>query len=165
LPKWFRRPSEAAAPVSAPVLAVGTLEIREPWARGMAESSNGGGFLTLRNRSGSPDRLVAAASPAAERVEIHAVKVVGADIEMRPLDKGLVIPADSTVVLQPRGYHLLLLGLKAPLSPGERLPLTLTFEKAGSIGVEFAIAAPGPVGEATLLDKPQPGPRPGPQPG
>src|SRR5262245_1823586 len=127
LPKWLRRQPEAVPP--PPIATVGSIEIRQPWARWMADSATGGGFLTLTNTGDTADRLLAAASPAAERVEIHAIKVVGADIEMRPLDKGLAIGADSTVVLKPRGYHLLLVGLKAPLTQGERLPIVLTFEK------------------------------------
>ena len=48
--------------------------------------------------------------------------------------------------LKPRGYHLLLQGLTAPLNTGSRLPATLVFEKAGTIDIEFLVEAPGPVG-------------------
>ena len=51
---------------------------------------------------------------------------------MRPMANGLAIPAGHTTILKPRGYHLLLLGVKAPLVKGSTLPVTLTFEKAGS---------------------------------
>lgn len=111
-----------------------------------------GGFFTITNTGTTPDRLVAAASPLAERVEIHAIKVVGADIEMRPLNDGLVVHPGSTLELKPRGYHLLLIGLKVAPARGTRVPVTLTFEKAGTIEVSLAVSTPGPVG-AEILDE------------
>jgi copper(I)-binding protein len=141
--KWFRGPAKPAA-------ALNGLSLSRPWARpDRAVPTLAGGFLTIRD-AGAADRLVAAQSPLAERVEIHAIKVVGADIFMRPLPDGLVIPADSTIELKPRGYHLLLVGLKAPPVEGSRLPVTLTFEKAGRIEIELAIEAPGLVGNEIL---------------
>jgi hypothetical protein len=42
------------------------------------------------------------------------------------------------------GYHLMLVGLKQPLKPGERFPLTLIFENAGRIELMVNVdAAPG----------------------
>ena len=52
---------------------------------------------------------------------------------MRPLDKGLAIEAGKTVKLAPGGYHLMLMDLKSPLKQGEKVPLTLEFEKAGKV--------------------------------
>ncbi len=69
---------------------------------------------------------------------------------MRPLGNGLVVPAGSTLVLRPRGYHLLLTGLEAPPVPGARLPVTLAFERAGSIDIDLAVLSPGPIGVEVL---------------
>jgi copper(I)-binding protein len=101
--------------------------------------------------------LVAASSPAAETVEIHAIKVVGGDITMRPRADGLAVPGGVTLTLQPRGYHLLLIGLREPWIRGARLSVTLTFEKAGSIDVAFPVEAPGPVGTEILVEERQRG--------
>lgn len=153
MPNWFRRAAKAP-----PAATLGSLEISQPWARSASASSlEGGGFFTLVNKGGAADRLIAASSPAAERIEIHAIKVVGGDIEMRPLENGLAIHPGSTATFKPRGYHLLLIGLKAPLGPGGAVPVTLTFEKAGSIDIELAVAAPGPVGRAVLDEEGQQG--------
>ena len=57
------------------------------------------------------------------------------------------------MTLKPRGYHLLLLGVKAPLAKGSTLPVTLTFEKAGAVTVEFAVEEPGLIGEAILNEE------------
>ena len=151
---WFRRkPQEAPA---APSAVCGTLEMHKPWARSSSLSlSDGfaGAFLSIANRGPHDDRLVAASSALADRVELCGIKVVGADIEMRPMANGVAIPAGGTMTLKPRGYHLLLHGLEAPLAKGSTLPVTLTFEKAGTVAVDFAVEEPGLVGEAILNEK------------
>jgi periplasmic copper chaperone A len=152
---WFRRASKQAPP-SVPSAVHGALEIHRPWARSSSHhlpNSVAAAFLAIANRGPDDDRLVAASSPLAERVELHGIKVVGADIDMRPLANGVAIPADHTMTLKPRGYHLLLLGVKAPLAKGSTLPVTLIFEKAGTVAVEFAVEEPGLVGEAILNEE------------
>jgi periplasmic copper chaperone A len=67
--------------------------------------------------------------------------------------KGVVIQGSHTTVLKPRGYHLLLLGVKASLVKGSTLPVTLTFEKAGTVTVEFAVEESGLIGEAILNEE------------
>jgi copper(I)-binding protein len=54
---------------------------------------------------------------------------------MRPLEKGVAIEPGKTVMLAPGGSHLMLLHLKSPLKQGDRLPVTLEFEKAGKVKV------------------------------
>lgn len=105
--------------------------------------------MTVVN-DGETDRLVSASCPDARVVEIHSIRVKGPVLEMRKLDGGLVIPPANQQILKPRGYHLLLSGLASPLAVGSRLPITLVFEKAGSVTVDFAVEAPGAVGHATL---------------
>ena len=151
--KWLRR-----EPKSAPAATRGSIEIRRPWARQAMETpGRAGGFFTLTNKGTEPDRLVAASSPAAGKIEIHAIKVVGGDVGMRPREDGLAAPAGVTLTLQPRGYHLLLIDLKTPLVPGAHLAVTLIFEKAGSIDVELLIDAPGRVGTEVLGEERQRG--------
>ena len=131
-----------------------SIDISRPWARtGSATELRAAGFMTLANKGKEADRLVAAISPLAEKIESHGIKVVGSDIAMRPLERGVGLPADTTITLQPRGYHLLLQGLKTPLSQGQRVPVTLTFEKAGTRQIELTVEAAGPIGSDTLLEK------------
>ena len=131
-----------------------TLEISRPWARAATTADKtGGGFFTLENKGNEPDRLVAASTPAAEAVEIHAIKVIGPDIKMRPIDNGLAVPPRTTITLKPRGYHLVMKGLKAPLVAGATVSAVLTFEKAGRRTVEMKVEAPGLVGEDAINEK------------
>lgn len=131
-----------------------TLEIGKPWmCAAKTAAGTGAGFFTLANQGSEGDRLISAATTAAETVEIHAIKVVGPDIKMMALETGLSFPANTTITLKPRGYHLLMKDLKAPLVVGTKVPVTLTFEKAGARTVEMTVEAERIVGQAVLNEK------------
>lgn len=115
------------------------IEVSAPWARPTAGAAKtGAAYLTIENRGAAADRLVAAAAPVADTVEIHTVVKDGDVMRMRPV-QAVEIAAGATQKLQPGGFHIMLIGLKAPLKAGERFPLDLTFEKAGRRTVEVAI--------------------------
>ena len=100
-----------------------SIDISRPWARtSPGIEGQAGGFFTVTNKGGEADLLVAAASPAAARIDIHGIRVVGSVITMRSMEKGLRVPPDTAITLKPRGYHLLLLGVRAPLAKGSTLP-------------------------------------------
>ena len=71
------------------------------------------------------------------------MKVENGVMKMREVAGGLPIPASGSVVLKPGSYHVMLIGLKKPLTVGEKFPLTLTFEKAGNISVTVPVQAMG----------------------
>jgi copper(I)-binding protein len=151
---WFGRKSNEG--LATPASVHGALEVHKPWARSSSHplpNNFGGAFLSIANKGPEDDRLVAASSPMADHIEMYGIKVVGADIEMRPLANGVAIPAGHTITLKPRGYHLLLVGVRALLAKGSTLPVTLTFEKAGAVAVEFAVEEPGLIGEAILNEE------------
>ena len=119
----------------------GAIEIRQPWTRATPPTAeSGGGFLVLANTGTTPDRLIAVKSPAAE---IHEMKMDGNVMRMRELEKGIEIPPGATVELKPGGFHIMFMGLKAPFAKDAKVPLTLVFEKAGSVDVELQVAAMG----------------------
>ncbi|MDF3605009.1 copper chaperone PCu(A)C [Paracoccus sp. DMF-8] len=97
-----------------------------------------GGFVTIAN-AGADDRLVAAASPIAERVEIHEMAMQDDVMQMRELPDGLPIGAGETVELKPGGLHLMFFGLTGPLTEGETIPVTLSFEKSGEIEIPLTV--------------------------
>jgi copper(I)-binding protein len=146
--KWLRR----SEPKEVPAASLGPLQIVKPWAcSSSSEPGVAGAFMTVVN-DGETDRLVSASCPAAGSVEIHAIRVKGPLLEMRKLDTGLVIPPSNRQVLKPRGYHILLSSLASPLSIGSTLPVTLVFEKAGSVTVACEVHAPGAVGAQALSE-------------
>ena len=123
---------------------LGALEIADPWARATPPSAPaGGGFLKITNTGSAPDRLVSVSSPAADLVQVHEMKMDGNVMRMRAVENGLEIPAGGSVMLAPGGFHLMMMGLKAPLKQGASVPVTLVFEKAGKIDVDLAVEAMG----------------------
>ncbi|MEO8344133.1 MAG: copper chaperone PCu(A)C [Betaproteobacteria bacterium] len=101
-----------------------------------------GAFLTIENRGKDADRLVGASSPVAGQVEIHEMAMDGGVMKMRAV-KEVDLPPGAKVQLRPGGYHVMLQSLKQPLKAGDAMPLTLTFEKAGSIDIKVQVEAMG----------------------
>ncbi|MBN9091517.1 MAG: copper chaperone PCu(A)C [Reyranella sp.] len=133
-----------AAPAIAHDYKLGALQIGNPWARATPPTApSGGGFLSITNTGTTPDRLVSAKSPAADMVQVHEMKMDGNVMRMREIEKGLEIAPGATVTLAPGGLHLMMMGLKAPFKQGEKVPVTLTFEKAGKIDVELVVVPIG----------------------
>ena len=137
-----------AAAIAVPAIAhdykLGALEISHPWTRATpATAQSGGGFLTITNKGTAPDRLIAARSTVSDKVEVHEMKMDGNVMRMRELEKGLEIPAGATVMLKPGGYHIMFMGLKAPLAKDAKVPVTLVFEKAGSLDIVLDVEALG----------------------
>jgi copper(I)-binding protein len=144
---WLRRDRK-----ETPAVSLGPLHIVRPWARSSATSPwTGGGFMTIVN-DGAEDRLRSAYSEAAGWIDIYGIRVVGPGLQMQGLDGSLAIPTGTTL-LRPRGYHLLMRGLVAPLVAGTRLPLTLHFESAGDVDVALEVQAPGIVGSQALFSE------------
>jgi periplasmic copper chaperone A len=80
------------------------------------------------------------------RIELHTHIMDGDVMRMREMEGGIPLPPGETVKLQPGGFHIMLLGLKQGLAAGSRFPLTLTFEKAGSVQVDVPVEAMGSMG-------------------
>ncbi len=135
--------SAATLTASAHSYKLGDIDIGHPYTRPTREGQQvGGGYLKLANK-GVADRLVSAASPAAASVEIHSMSMEGDVMKMRQVD-AIDLPTGATVLLQPGGYHLMLMGLKAPLKAGDKIPLTLKFERAGEVVVTVNVELPKP---------------------
>ena len=81
-------------------------------------------------KSASPLKLVKAESTIAGIVEIHNMKMNDGVMQMKALD-AVDVPAGKLVELKPGGMHIMLLKVKKPITPGDKVPLTLTFEAAG----------------------------------
>lgn len=129
----------------------GPLKIGHPWSRATpAGAKVGGGYLSIENTGTTVDRLVSVSVPFAGRSEIHEMAVKDGIMTMRPLDNGIELPAGTKVEFKPGGYHIMFMELKQQLKQGEMMKGTLTFEKAGTVDVEFkvdSIAAKGSEGK------------------
>ncbi len=127
--------------------AADDVRVTEPWARATAKTARTGVvYLQLENAGDAADKLVAASTPAAGRVELHTHMQDGDVMRMRAVEAVEVGPR-SKVRLQPGSLHLMLIDLKAPLTEGSHFPLTLRFEKAGDVTVEVAVQGAGSMGK------------------
>ena len=126
----------------APMVTVGDLEISGAFTRAtLPNAPVGAGYLTITNKGTSDDRLLAATSPAAGMTQIHEMKLEGDVMKMTELTDGVVVPAGGTVTLAPGGLHIMFMDLTQPVVQDTTIPVTLTFEKAGTVEVELAVGA------------------------
>jgi copper(I)-binding protein len=138
----------AAAPALAQTYHVGALRIANPWIRPTPRGApTAAGYLTVTNTGAHPDRLLGGSSPSAAAVEIHLMTMTGDIMRMRPVAGGLVIPPGRTVSIEPGGYHLMLMAPRRPFAPGQKVPATLRFERAGSVTIVFSVQPAPPPGE------------------
>lgn len=144
----------AAAPVRAEEVKAGDLVITQAWSRATPGGAKvGGGYLTIENKGSAPDRLIGGSADVSAKIQVHEMSMNNGVMTMRPVEGGLVIEPGKTVKLSPGGLHLMLLDLKGSLKQGEKLPITLEFEKAGKVQVVFDVGSIGAMGPATA-DKP-----------
>jgi len=138
------------APALADEVKAGDLVITQAWSRATPGGAKvAGGYLTIQNKGSAADRLVGGAADVADKVQVHEMATTNGVMTMRPLDKGLSIEPGKTVNLAPGGYHLMLLDLKSPLKQGDKVPVTLEFEKAGKVKLSLdvqGVGAKGPAG-------------------
>jgi periplasmic copper chaperone A len=122
------------------------VKVDQAWARPTVPGQQGGGgFLSITSPAG--DRLIGGSTPLAERFELHTMAMKGDVMEMRQLD-AIDLPAGKTVEFKPGGLHVMFIGLKQPLAIGSKVPVTLKFEKAGEVKVEFDVMSRPPAAKA-----------------
>ena len=82
---------------------------------------------------------------AAEQARANANPEITPDHVLAALlrqPEGVVIPPGATVKLKPKALHIMFMGLKQRLMEGEEFTGTLTFEKAGTVTIDYEVAAP-----------------------
>ncbi|WP_417307402.1 copper chaperone PCu(A)C [Devosia sp.] len=131
-----------SAMAATDTVTIGDLELSGAFSRATAPNAPvAGGYVTITNTGDSDDRLVAASSPVAGMVQLHEMKMDGDVMKMGELEDGISVPAGETVTLAPGGLHLMFMKLNDQLVEGETVPVTLTFEKAGSVDIDLAIGS------------------------
>ena len=127
----------------------GDLVITQAWARATpAGAKIGGGFLTIENKGTAPDKLIGVSADGAGKIEVHEMTMNNGVMKMRPVEGGLTIDPGKTVKLAPGGLHLMMMDLKGPLKQGDKMPVTLQFEKAGKVAVTLDVQGVGAQGPA-----------------
>ena len=136
-------------PARAEEVRAGDLVITQAWSRATPGGAKvGGGYLTIENKGATADRLIGGSADIAGKVQVHEMAMNNGVMTMRPVDKGLTIEPGKTVKLAPGGLHLMLLDLKSPLKQGDKVPLTLEFERAGKVSLSLEVQGIGAQGPA-----------------
>ncbi|WP_409188562.1 copper chaperone PCu(A)C [Bradyrhizobium sp. RDM4] len=149
-----------AAPIRAEEVKAGDLVISQAWSRATPSGAKvAGGYVTIENKGTAPDKLLSVSAEIAGKADIHEMTTENGVMKMRPLDKGLVIEPGKTVKFAPGSYHLMLQELKAPLKQGDKVPVTLEFERAGKVAVSLdvqGVGAQAPGGGGSMMMKKMP---------
>ena len=133
-----------AAPALAQEVKAGDLVITQAWSRATPSGAKiAGGYLTIENKGAASDRLLGGSGDIAGKIEVHEMAMNNGVMTMRPLDKGLTIEPGKTVKLAPGGYHLMIMDLKSPFKQGEKVPVTLEFEKSGKVTLSLDVQGVG----------------------
>lgn len=135
----------SASVVLAHGATLGDIGIAHPYSVPTpAGATTGAGYIKqISNKGRTDDKLVSASSPIADHVELHTMSMDGDAKRMRAV-QGIPLPAGGHVEMAPgNGYHLMLIGIKRPFKLGDRIPLTLKFEKAGTVDVDLQVQERG----------------------
>ena len=133
-----------ATPLHAEDVKAGDLVITQAWSRATPGGAKiAGGYLSIENKGSTPDRLLKGAADISGKIEVHEMAMNNGVMTMRELDKGLAIESGKIVKLAPGGYHLMLMDLKGPLKQGDKVPVTLEFEKAGKVMLSLDVQGVG----------------------
>lgn len=119
------------------------------WARTTAPSAKtGAAYLTIASDKGDVLTAVAVPATVAAEAQLHeatsgghtshdgdASAPMNTTMGMRRVHR-IEIPAGHTVRLEPGGYHIMMMQLAAPVTAGQKIPLTLTFQHAGKVTLD-----------------------------
>ncbi len=132
--------SAALLAFTTPLLADGIM-IKDAYVRSSTPSSpTGAAFMMLMNHTDQDDRLIAATSDVAKRVELHThTSDDNGVMKMHEIEGGIALPAGGMHAMKRGGDHVMFMGLDAPLEQGSEITVTLTFEKAGDIEVQIPV--------------------------
>lgn len=96
-------------------------------------------YMAISNNTAEAERLIGVETPLAKQAALHTTEQgTGGVVRMIKLE-GVDIPAGETVVLEPGGMHVMLMGLTGQVREGDMVPATLIFEKAGRVDLEFMV--------------------------
>lgn len=121
-----------AAKAGSSTTAASPLTIENAWVK-TADSGMTAVFGQLRNTGGSSITVISATTSASSRTELHEVVMVGGAMQMRPKKGGFVIPAGTTYPLAPGGNHLMVMGLQAPIRPGDTIDVKLSLADGSTV--------------------------------
>ncbi len=131
----------------------GRISVADAWARPtIGQSGTTAAYMTIANQGNTADVLKRVRSKKVKSIEMHQATVTADGIvQMRKVEGGLPIEPGASLVFEPGGTHLMLVGLEDALNAGEQLLLTLEFDRAGPVDVLVPVSAAGPKTSANAV--------------
>jgi copper(I)-binding protein len=125
-------------------VTVGTLEIAHPAIlTPPAGAKSAAGYLGIVNTGSTADRLLGVETGIAKRAVLHTTEHSDDGVARMVHLDAINIPANGTVLLEPGGMHIMLMGLTGPLTQGDMIPATLVFERAGEVEIRLSVESAG----------------------
>ena len=109
-----------------------TVTVTDAWIRA-SDGPMTGIFGDITNSSGADVTIVSATNSASAMTELHEMAMVDGEMVMQEKAGGVVLPADSTTVLEPGGDHIMAMGMTAPVTPGEEVEVSLTLSTGQTV--------------------------------
>lgn len=117
-----------AAMLMVTVTFAAEIEVKSAWVRATVTAQmTSGAFLEITSKTNAT--LVGVSSPVADEAEVHEMKMENGVMKMRHAPR-VALPAGKAVIFNPGGYHIMLMGLKRQLNPGDVVPVSLKIERA-----------------------------------
>ncbi len=140
-------PAATPAGAAEPAASLGPISVAAPWSRASAGMAKAGvAFMTLENADAATQRLVGCTTAVAEACELHTHKMEDGVMRMRQVPE-IAVSGNGATALEPGGFHIMMMGLSAPLQEGETFEVTLSFADLGELSVPveiYPVGAPGP---------------------
>ncbi|BDR09782.1 copper chaperone PCu(A)C [Comamonas thiooxydans] len=131
----------AAAALIAAAAAQAQVTVKDAWVRATVPQQKAtGAFMQLQSTKDT--KLVSASSPLTPNVEVHEMAMQDNVMKMRQVP-AIELPAGKVVELKPGSYHVMLMNLQKPVSVGDTVSLTLSFE--GKDGKRETVEVQAPV--------------------
>lgn len=114
------------------------LEVSDSWVRPSVKNPNAAAYMSIKNPNNFDVVITNVICDVANKTEMHQSIDDRGVMKMVSIDK-LAVPAGETVVLKPKGLHIMLMKLKNPLKEGENIKLTLMTEDNKSIELSVPV--------------------------
>ena len=130
----------------------GTIKIAHPWSRPTPpKASMGVVYMRIENSGKSADSLLSVSCECAKSAEMHRSETDASGKSSMRQQTQVEVPAGGSAEFEPGGLHVMLMGLKAGLSEGNKFPVTLEFAKAGKFIVDVHVES-RPPSDSTAAD-------------
>jgi copper(I)-binding protein len=120
----------------------GSVRVKDVWVRLPAVKSRPGGAYFRMEAGSEGTRLLGVSSPSVRWIELHETSETGGRTKMKQRSE-IEFPSRGELVFEPAGRHAMLFGIGSKVKPGDRIPLTFSFNVAPPITVEAQVLAAG----------------------